>query len=62
MEVARDSTERSLLFSDTEMKKGTVRMERQFTEDFMEVTQVVSLRGEEVSCVEKFIRSEYNDA
>ena len=62
MEVARDSTERSLLFSDTEMKKGTVRMERQFTEDFMEVTQVVSLRSEEVSCVEKFIRSEHNDA
>ena len=62
MEVARDSTGRSLLFSDTDMKKGTMRMERQFTENFMEVTQVVSIRGEEVSCVEKFIRSEFNDA
>ena len=62
MEVARNSTGRSLQFSDTKMKKGTIRMERKFTENFMEVTQVVSLRGKEVKCVEKFIRSEYNDA
>ena len=61
MEIARDSTGRSLLFSDKNMKKGTIRMEIKFSEDFTEVTRVVTLRGKEISCVEKFIRSECDD-
>ena len=61
MEIARDSTGRSLLFSDKNMKKGTIRMEIKFSEDFTEVNRVVTLRGEEISCVEKFIRSECDD-
>ena len=61
MEITRDSTGRSLMFSDKKMMKGTIRMEIKVSEDFMGVTRMVTLRGEEVSCVEKFIRSECDD-
>ena len=58
MEVVRNATGNSLVFSDKKMKKGTIRMERKFSEDWRTVTQVVSVRGEEVSCVEVFRRVE----
>ena len=59
MEVVRNATGSSMVFSDKKMKKGTIRMERKFSEDWRTVTQVVTLRGEEeVSCIEVFRRVE----
>ena len=58
MEIVRDVTGRSMMFYDKKMDKGTIRMERKFSEDMKEVTQVVTLRREEVSCIEKFTRVE----
>ena len=58
MKVVRNATGNSLVFSDKKMKKGTIRMERKFSEDWRTVTQVVTVRGEEVSCVEVFRRVE----
>ena len=36
------------------MKKITIRIERKFSKDWRTETQVVTVRGEEVSCVEVF--------
>ena len=58
MEVVRNATGSSMVFSDKKMKKGTIRMERKFSEDWRTVTQVVTVRGEEVSCIEVFRRME----
>ena len=60
MEVVRNRTGSVLVFSDKKMKKGAIRTERRFSADWMEMTQVVTLRGdEEVSCVEVFRRVQY---
>ena len=56
MEIIRNATGSAMVFSDKKMKKGTIRMERKFSEDWREITQVVSIRGEEVSCTEVFRR------
>ena len=56
MEVVRNRTGSVLVFSDKKMKKGTIRMERRFSDDWMEMTQVVTMRGEEVECREVFRR------
>ena len=61
LEVVRDSSGLSLMFSDKDVKRGTLRMERKFSEDYNEVTQVVTLRGEDVSCIEKFCRVQHNN-
>ena len=56
MEVVRNRTGSVLVFSDKKMKKGTIRMERRFSDDWMEMNQVVTMRGEEVECREVFRR------
>ena len=59
MEVVRNRTGSVLLFSDKKIKKGTIKIERRFSADWMEMIQVVIVRGEEVSCVEMFRRFQY---
>ena len=44
----------SLIFSDKKIKKRTTMMERKCSKDWMTVTQVVTVRGEEVFCMEVF--------
>ena len=57
MDIVRNSTVNSMVFSDKKMKRGTIRMERKFSEDWRTVTQVLTVRGEEeVSCIEVFRR------
>ena len=60
MEVVREKTGCVLVFLHKKRKKGTIRTERRFSADWMEMTQVVTMRGdEEVSCVEVFRRVQY---
>ena len=53
MEVVRKKTGSVLVFLHKKRKKGTIRTKRRFSVDWMELTQVVTMRGgEEVFCVE----------
>ena len=56
MEVARNNTGDNLVFSDKKIKKGTIRISRKFSDDWREMTQVMTVRGEDVSCKEVFRR------
>eukprot|EP00092_Neocalanus_flemingeri_P089265 GFUD01112940.1.p1 GENE.GFUD01112940.1~~GFUD01112940.1.p1 ORF type:complete len:123 (+),score=48.37 GFUD01112940.1:24-371(+) len=55
MEVARNTAGNILVFSDKNMKKGTIRIERKFSGDWREVTQVYYDIGgwEELGCEEE---------
>ena len=61
MEVVRTKTGSVLVFLHKKRKKGTIRTERRFSVDWMEMTQVVTMRGEEeeVFCVEVFRKVKY---
>ena len=52
--TVKDTEMKSLVFSDKKMKKRTTRMGGKFSKDWRTVTQVVNVRGEEVSCMEVF--------
>ena len=53
MEVVRNKGGNIIAFSD---KKGTIRIERKFSEDWAEMIQVTTVRGEDVACTEVFRR------
>ena len=52
MWFVRNAAGNTFVFSDKKMKKIIKRMERKFSKDWRTVTQVVIVRGEEVSCME----------